>query len=93
MHGFAFECYYCGKIFARAGKQKRHIENCFGVPGIIYNFNNTNLISFEDNFKSKGDMPTAMYFAFETTVPTDNCFDLEPKNMFVMSYESGLVCY
>ena len=25
-HGFAFECYYSGKFFARADKQKRHIE-------------------------------------------------------------------
>ena len=29
-----------------------------------------NLITFEDNFKSKGDMPMAMYFDFETTAPT-----------------------
>ena len=78
-HGFAFECYYCGKFFARADKQKRHIESCSGVPGIIYNFNNKNLITFEDNFKSKGDMSMAMYFDFETTAPTDNCFDPEQK--------------
>ena len=38
-HKFAFECYYCRKFFARTDKQKRHIENCSGVPGIIYNFN------------------------------------------------------
>ena len=25
-HGFAFECYYSGKFFARADKQKRQIE-------------------------------------------------------------------
>ena len=24
-HGFAFECYYCDKFFARPDKQKRHI--------------------------------------------------------------------
>ena len=77
-HGFAFECYYCGKVFARADK-KRHIENCSGALGIIYNCNNKNLISFEDNFKSKGDMPMAMYFDFETTAPTDNCFNPEQK--------------
>ena len=77
-HGFASECYYCGKFFARADKQKRHIENCTGVPGIIHNFNNKNLITFEDNFKSKGDIPMAIYFDFETA-PTDNCFDLEQK--------------
>ena len=70
------------KVFlARADKQKRHIENCSGVPGMIYNFNNRNLINFEDNFKSKGDMPIAMYFDFEATAPTNNCFDPEQKNV------------
>ena len=39
-------------FFARADKQKRHIENFSGVPGITYNFSNKNLITFEDNFKS-----------------------------------------
>ena len=76
---FVFEYYYCGKYFARADKQKRHIESCSGVPGIIDNFSNKNLITFEENFKSKGDMPMAMYFDFETTAPTDNCFNPEQK--------------
>ena len=85
-YGFAFECYYCGKFFARVDKQKRHIENCSGFLGIIYNFNKKNLITFEDNFKSKGYVPMAIYFDFETTAPTDNWFDPEQKKMFVMSY-------
>ena len=68
-------------FFTRAYKQKSHIENCSGVPGIIYNSNYKNLITFEDNFKSKGDMPMAMYFDFETTAPTDNCFNPEQKNV------------
>ena len=33
------------------------------------------IMTFEDNFKSRGDMPMAMYFDFETTAPTDSCFD------------------
>ena len=86
MHGFAFECYYRENFFARADKQKRHTENCISVPGIICNFNKKHLITFEDNFKSKGDIPVAMYFDFETTAPIGNCFDPEPKKMFVMSY-------
>ena len=36
-------------LFTRTDKQKRHIENCSGVPGIIYNFNNKNMIRFEEN--------------------------------------------
>ena len=35
----------------------------------------------------------AMYFDFEVTTPTDKCFNPEQKKMFVMSYESRLVCY
>ena len=79
MHGFAFECFYCGKFFARADKQERHIENCSGVPGIIYIFNNKHLITFEDNFKSKGGMAMVMYCDFD-------CYNPEQKTMFVLSY-------
>ena len=56
------------------------------VPGVIYNFNTKNLISFQDNFNAKGDLPFVLYFGFETTAPTDNCFDPEQKKMFVESY-------
>ena len=42
---------------------------------MIYNFNNKTLIMFEDNFESKLDVPMTSYFDFETTTPTDNCFD------------------
>ena len=31
-------------------------------------------------------MPMAIYFDFETTAPTENCFNPEQKKMFVMSY-------
>ena len=45
------------------------IESCSGVPGVVYNFNNQNIVTFEGNFKSKGDLPFALYFDFETTAP------------------------
>ena len=85
-HGFVFECYYFGKFFAGADKQKRHTEKCSGVPGIIYNFSNKNLITFEDNFKSKGDIPMVIYFDFETTAPEDNCFNPKQKKAFFIFY-------
>ena len=44
------------------------------------------MISFEDIFHVKGDLPFVIYFGFETTAPTDNCFDPEQKTMFVVSY-------
>ena len=53
---------------------------------MVYNFNNQNLVTFEDNFKSKGDLPFALYFDFETTAPTDNYFDPEQTKMLVVCY-------
>ena len=84
-HG-CYECYYCRKLFLREERHKRHIENCVGVPGVIYNFNTKNLISFQNSFNAKGDLSFVLYFDFETITPTDNCFDPEQKKMFVVSY-------
>ena len=53
---------------------------------MIYNFNNQNSKSHQDNFRAKGDIPFAIYFDFKTTAPSDNCFDPEQKKMFVVSY-------
>ena len=49
--------------------------------GVIcnYNFNTKTLISFQDNFNSKGDLPFVMYFDFKTTAPLDNIFNPEQK--------------
>ena len=58
---------------------KKDIENCSSVLSVIYNFNNKNLITLEDNFKSKGDVSMTIYFDFQTSAPTDNCFDPEQK--------------
>ena len=41
------------KKILRQERQKRHMENCSGVPGVIYNFNTQSLVSFEDNFHAK----------------------------------------
>ena len=49
-------------FFLRRERQKRHMENCSGVPGVIYNFNTQTLISFEDNFHTKGNLPFVIYF-------------------------------
>ena len=62
------------------------MKNCSGKPGIIYNFNNQSLVSYEDNFKAKGDLPFCVYFDFEKIAPADNCLDPEQKKMFVVSY-------
>ena len=44
---FCYECYYCHKFFIRKKRHKRHIENCSGIPGVVYNFNTQNLISYQ----------------------------------------------
>ena len=80
-HGFGYQCYYCNKFFARPDKHKRHMEHCSGIPGIVYSFNNKNLVTFEDNLGYKGNLPVVAYIDFETTTPTDRCFDPEQKNV------------
>ena len=44
------------------------------------------MISYQDNFHAKGNVPFVIYFDFETTAPTDNCLDLKQKKMFVVLY-------
>ena len=80
-------CHYCNHFFAHNQKKfERHLKHCSGKPGVIYNFTNQSLVSYEDNFKGKGDLPFCVYFDFETTALTDNCLDPEQKKMFVVSY-------
>ena len=74
-----YQCYYCNTFFNRT-------DNCSGVPEVIYNFNNQNLISYRGNFHTKRDIPFIIYFHFETTAPTDYCLDPEQKKIFVVSY-------
>ena len=44
------------------------------------------MISYQDNFHAKGNVPFVIYFDFETTAPTDNCLDPVQKKMFVVLY-------
>ena len=53
----------------------------------MYNFNTHNLVTFQDNFQAKGDVPFTIYFDFETTSPTDaKWLDPEDKKMFLVSH-------
>ena len=40
------QCFYCNKFFISEIKQIRHVKNCAGKPGVIYNFNNQCLLSY-----------------------------------------------
>ena len=82
-----YQCYYCNKLFIQSYKQERHTKNCSGIPGVVYNFNNQNLISYQDNFNAKGDVPFVVSFDLETTAPTFNYLDQKEQKIFVFSYE------
>lgn len=51
------------------------VENISLKPGIIYDFNIQNLITFEVNIIYKGDIHLIVYIDFETIAPTDSCLD------------------
>ena len=59
------------------------MENCSGKLGVVYNFNNQCLISYQDNFHNKGDIPFAINSDVETTAPTDKCLDPEQKKKYL----------
>ena len=85
-HGTAFQCYFCSNYYGRRDKFDRHIENCTGRPGFVYNFNIQSLLMFEENLKFKCDIPLTACIDFETTAPTDDCLDPENKKMSAVSY-------
>ena len=77
------QCYYCNKYFALKTTFLDHIKVCSGISEIVYKFENNKIISFQENFKYIGDLPSILYFDFETTRGNDIMND--PK-MFVISY-------
>ena len=81
-----FECYYCQKIFAKKRTFERYIKFCSGKPGIVYNFNIQNIVTFEDNIKYQGDLPFTIYADFETTAPNYDFSSPENNTMFAVSY-------
>ena len=85
-HGSTFQCYFFCNYFVKKDKFDRHIKNCTGRPGYVYNFNIQNLLTFEKNLKFKRDIPLTAYIDFETTAPTDDCLDPETKKMTAVSY-------
>ena len=85
-HSAAFQCCFCSNDHARKNKFDRHIQNCSGKPGYVYNFNIKSLLTFEENLKFKRDIPLTAYIDFETTAPTDDCLDPETKRMNAVSY-------
>ena len=85
-HSTAFQCYFCSTYYSRKERFDKHIENCTGRPGFVYNFNTQNLLTFEENLKFKRDIPLTVCIDFETTAPTDDCLDPETRKMNAVSY-------
>ena len=81
-----YECFYCGEFWVRKCKWQNHIRVCGKKPGVLYNFQLKNIVTFEDNFKYKGDVPFTVYADFETSAPTGDYLSPENKQMFAVSY-------
>ena len=52
-----YECYYCNEFWVVKSKYEKHLRNCGKKPGVIYNFNLKNIVTFEENLKYLGDLP------------------------------------
>ena len=85
-HVMPYECYYCSNFFAWQKDFDKHLKICSGKPGVVYDFNLQNFVTFEDSIKYKSDISLCVYADFETTAPTDDCLNPENKTMFAVSY-------
>ena len=85
-HSTAFQCYFFSNYYARKDTFDRHINNCSGKPGYVYNFNIQSLLTSKENLKFKREIPLMAYIDFETSAPTDDCLDPETKKMNAVSY-------
>ena len=81
-----YECYYCSNFFVRKGDFHKHIKVCGKKPGVVYDFNLQNVVTFEDTIKYKSDLPFCVYADFETTAPTSDCLNPESSSMFAVPY-------
>ena len=68
-HARAYQCYYCSSYYIKKARYRKHIEKCSAILGVVYNFTNRNLVSFEDNIGNKGDLPLIPYIDFEFSHP------------------------
>ena len=72
--------------YTKKKKYERHLTNCTDQPGIAYDFNLKNVVSFEETLKYKGEIPLTVHADFETIAPTDDYQDPENRKMFAVSY-------
>ena len=82
----AWQCYFCSNYFAKQLRFDSHIKHCTGQPGIIYNFNARNLVTFVDYIKYKGDIPLSVYINLETNSPAELGLAPKDRSMFAICY-------
>ena len=78
-HRTVKNCHYCGNYIAINNNFNDHIERCAGTEGIEYSFDNSKIISFQDNF----NFTFTVYFYFETTTGDDQTGD---SRMYLINY-------
>ena len=81
-----YECFYCNEFWVGKSRYEKHLRVCGKKPGVVYDFDLKNIVTFEENFKYRGDVPFSVYADFETTAPTDDYLNPENKAMFAVSY-------
>ena len=54
---------------------EHHTKTCAAKEGIIYSFDNGDIISFQYNFKYLGNASFTVYFDFETTTGENAFFN------------------
>ena len=63
----AERCFACSKFLIEKPHLEKHLEVCGSIPGKVYQFENLNILTFEDNVTFMGELPFAIYFDVETT--------------------------
>ena len=81
-----YACHHFSTFFTRNPRYDKHVENCSEKPGVVYRFENQNLVTFGDNLKYWGDLPFVAYCNFETTTTSKCMYNPEDRKMFPMSY-------
>ena len=76
----------------RKDKYEKHVKNCSGIPGVLYNLDTQNVASFAENLKYKDDLPFVAYCDFET-MTSEYLLDLENNEMFPVLYVIIFTCH
>ena len=80
-------------FFAIKGRYKKHRKCCIKMPGILYKFENQNLVMYGYNLKFRGDLPFAAYFDFETTTTPYKGYKSYDSQMYPIPYCLIFVLY